>query len=191
MELHHSHADLWTKSASLAFFSTLLLYDLHELSRKWRERVKCDGLWECLLSLMQVFPARQLKNGNSRNRMHISFCFLLIKKSVMTDTISRPAALYLATGVAYLQARGLGAGSTKAHLCGPATHIAGERGRGLDRFLTQQSLLLFTSSCGHISLQLKQPSSYERRMLVYLLCNVTGWGMSPSGMSCTGRMMER
>lgn len=74
------------------------------------ERVKCDGPWECLPSLLQVFPARQLKNGNSWNRMHISFCSLLTKKSVMTNMISRMSVLCLARALAFSQARGLGAG---------------------------------------------------------------------------------
>lgn len=62
--------------------------------------------------------------------MHISFCFLLIKKSVMTDTISRAAALCLAMGLACLQARGLGAGEYQGTSLGPShTHCGGERKR--------------------------------------------------------------
>ena len=80
--------------------------------------------------------------------------------------------------------------STRAHLWGPATHIARERGRGLDGFLTLQSLLLFTSSRGHRSPQQKQSSSYGRIVLIYVSCSATGWGTSPARRSCMGRMME-
>lgn len=123
--------------------------------------------------------------------MHISFCFLLIKKSVMTDTISRAAALCLAMGLACLQVRGLGAGEYQGTSLGPATHIAGERGRGLDGFLTLPSLLLFTSSHHHRGLQLKQSSSPRRNVLICTSCSATGWETSPAGRSCTGRMRER
>lgn len=133
------------------FFLRCCSVQPHELSAKWRERVKCDGLWECLPSFMQVFPARQLKNGNSQNRMHIYFCFLLIKKSVMTETICRVAALCLAMGLACLQERGLGAGEYQGTSLGPShKHCRGEQRRS-GWLLTLQSLLLFTSSRGHRS----------------------------------------
>lgn len=62
--------------------------------------------------------------------MHISFCFLLIKTSVMTDTISRAAALCLAMGLACFQARGLGAGEYQDTSLRPShTHCRGERKR--------------------------------------------------------------
>jgi len=58
--------------------------------------------------------------------MHFSFCFLLVKKSVMTDTISRAAALCLA----FLQVRGLGAGEYQGTPVGPShTYCKGERQR--------------------------------------------------------------
>lgn len=60
--------------------------------------------------------------------MHISFCFLLIKKPVMTDSVSRAATLCLAMGLACRQARGLGSAEYKGTSLGPSqTHCRGER----------------------------------------------------------------
>lgn len=105
------------------FFYTVALWPAQAVGKM--ERVKCDGFWELLPSLVQVFPARQLKNGNSWNRMHISFCSLLTKKSVMTDTISRVAVLCFAMALALPPSLVLA--STRTRLQGPATHCRGRR----------------------------------------------------------------